>query len=798
MTAPATDRGEHAVSAQRSWQPVLLAAAEPGRRNRRTIDGVVLAAGAIITGLAAVIASSARAQDEDVAQALITVLGWAEVLWRFVFVSALALALVIVAVVLVRRRWLLARDLAAALLLLVGLGMVLGRIVESDWFPLEPHLLSHWGFPELRLAAATAVLVVAGPELVQPVRRLATWLVPLAALGTVALGAALPSGVLGALALGLGAAALVRLAFGTAAAVPPAEQVRSALATLDVDVTDLKIAERQRVGAAEFVGYDANGPLKLRVLGRDAQDTQRLARRWRLLAYRDPPQSAPVGRREQVEHEAVATLMAAQAGVRVPEVVMVGLGPDGDALLVTREPNVAPLESSSPDQVSSETLEELWRQVARLHAAGISHGRLNASNVLVVDDGPMLIDLSAATLGAPQSSLDIDVAELLVACTVLVGPERALGEAVAAGWGDAVARVLPYLQRAALTPHLRDLARTHEVGLKDLRAAAAAAAGMEKPPEIAPLRRVRPKDLLLTAAVIFAAYVLISKLADIGFGTIADELGKAELAWVVVALILAQASFIGSGVSVRGAVAAPLPLLPCVVLQSAMKFINLTVPSSAGRIGMNLRFLQQMGVSRAQAVVAGVVDDVSETMVQVALLLLTLPFVQANVDTSQFSGAGPNTRLVAAIALALVVSVVAVLAVPKLRAKVVPGVRSAFSSLWSVARDRHKRIELFGGNVGSELLYALALGATCLAYGVDLNLAQLVFVNTAASVLSSLIPVPGGIGAAEAALSAGLITMGVDESTALAVAITQRLCTFYLPPIWGYFSLQWLSRKGYV
>jgi uncharacterized membrane protein YbhN (UPF0104 family) len=334
--------------------------------------------------------------------------------------------------------------------------------------------------------------------------------------------------------------------------------------------------------------------------------------------------------------------------------------------------------------------------------------------------------------------------------------------------------------------------------LKDLRAAAAAAAGMEKPPEIAPLRRVRPKDLLLTAAVIFAAYVLISQLADIGFGTIADELGKAELAWVVVALILAQASFIGSGISVRGAVAAPLPLLPCVLLQSAMKFVNLTVPSSAGRIGMNLRFLQEMGVSRAQAVAAGVVDDVSETMVQVALLLLTLPFVQANVDTSQFSGAGPNTRLVAAIALALVVSVVAVLAVPKLRAKVVPEVRGALSSLGSVARNRQKRIELFGGNVGSELLYALALGATCLAYGVDLNLAQLVFVNTAASVLSSLIPVPGGIGAAEAALSAGLITMGVDESTAFAVAITQRLCTFYLPPIWGYFSLRWLTRKGYV
>jgi glycosyltransferase 2 family protein len=245
-------------------------------------------------------------------------------------------------------------------------------------------------------------------------------------------------------------------------------------------------------------------------------------------------------------------------------------------------------------------------------------------------------------------------------------------------------------------------------------------------------------------------------------------------------------------------VATPLPLLPCVVLQSAMKFVNLTVPSSAGRIGMNLRFLQQMGATRAQAMAAGVVDDVSETMVQVGLLLLTIPVVRADVDTSQFRGAGPDTRLVAAIGLAVVVSVVVVLAVPKLHAMVVPGVRSAFSSLWSVARIRRKRLELFGGNIGSELLYALALGATCLAYGVELNLAQLVFVNTAASVLSGLIPVPGGIGAAEAALSAGLITMGVDESTAFAVAVTQRLCTFYLPPIWGYVSLQWLSRKGYV
>ena len=759
---------------------------------------MLLALGVFLVGLAAVLAESAAAEDEDVAEALVTVLGWAPAVWRAALVGALALALAVVGDVLLRRRWALVRDLVLALLVVAGLASVLGRLVEGDWLPLEAHVFSRWGFPEVRLACVVAVLVVAGPELVRPVRRLATWLVPLATLGTVAIEASLPSAAFGGLALGLTAAVAVRLTFGTAAGVPPTERVRTALLELGVDVNDLTISARQRVGEAVFVGHDLSGsPLKIRVLGRDAQDTQRLARRWRLLAYRDPPRSAPVGRLEQVEHEALATLMAAQAGVRVPEVVAVGLGPEDDAIVVTRQPDVEPLELASPDEVSDEVLEDLWQQVARLHEAGISHGRLNAGNVLVCDDGPMLVAMSAATLGAPQSALDLDVAELLVACAVLVGPERALRKAVEAGWRDSVARVLPYLQRAALTPHLRDLARSHELGLESLRAAAAEATG-SSPPEIAPLRRVRPKDIVLTAAVIFAAYLLIGQLAAIGFDAIADELEEADVTWVVVALILAQCTFIGSGVSVRGTVATPLALLPCVLLQSAIKFINLTVPSSAGRIGMNLRFLQRMGVPRAQAVAAGAVDDVSETLVQGALFLLTIPLVGATVDTDAFRGGGPDTRLLAGIAVALLVTVVVVLAVPKARAKVVPGVRSALSGLWHVARIRRKRMELFGGNVGSELLYALALGAACLAYGVDLNLAQLVFVNTSASVLSSLIPVPGGIGAAEAALSAGLIAMGVDESTAFAIALTQRLCTFYLPPIWGYLSLRWLGRKGYV
>jgi uncharacterized membrane protein YbhN (UPF0104 family)/tRNA A-37 threonylcarbamoyl transferase component Bud32 len=774
---------------------VLLTEAEPGRRNRRTIDGILLALTAIVVGLAAVVANSVPEIDEQVAEAFVTILGWAGALWRVVFVSALVLALAITLDVLFRRRWALLRDVVLALGVVLGLGSLLGRAVEADWLPVDGHVLSAWGFPELRLAAVAAVLVVAGPELVRPVRLVAIWLVLLAALGAVALEASLPAGVLAGLSLGLGAAAVVRLLFGSAAGVPKAETIRAALTALGVETTDLRAADRQRLGAAEYVGHANGKPIKARVLGRDAQDTQRVARRWRLLAYRDPPHGVAIGRLEQVEHEALATLMARSAGIRAPDVVTAALGPSGDAILVTEQPDVASLEEAA--EVSDDLLRDLWGQVAKLHGAGISHGRLNASNVAVVDGAPMLVGLAEATLGAPQSALDIDVAELLVACAVLVGSDRALDAAVAGAGVEAVAGALPYLQRAALTPHVRDLARHEDVELAELRTAAAKAAGTEVP-DIAPLRRFRARDLVLTGAIGFAAYLLITQLAEIGFGTIVDELSEANVAWVVLALILAQTTFVTQAISLRGAVATPLALLPCVVLEAAVKFINLTVPSSAGRIAINVRFLQKMGAPPGEAVAAGAVDGIAETVIQIVLVLALLAFVDIDLDAKSFGGMVPSSDTVTAIFGVLILSVVVVMAVPSLRAKVVPQFRGGLSSLWAVARTRSKRIELFGGNLATELIFAVTLGAVCHAYGVDLTFAKLLFINLTASALAGLLPVPGGIGAAEAGLTAGLVAVGVNDSTAFAIALTHRLCTYYLPPIWGYVALQWLSRRDYV
>jgi glycosyltransferase 2 family protein len=59
-------------------------------------------------------------------------------------------------------------------------------------------------------------------------------------------------------------------------------------------------------------------------------------------------------------------------------------------------------------------------------------------------------------------------------------------------------------------------------------------------------------------------------------------------------------------------------------------------------------------------------------------------------------------------------------------------------------------------------------------------------------------PVPGGVGVTEAALTAGYVAVGVPEEIAFSAALCYRLCTFYLPPIWGYLAMNSLQKDGYL
>ena len=66
------------------------------------------------------------------------------------------------------------------------------------------------------------------------------------------------------------------------------------------------------------------------------------------------------------------------------------------------------------------------------------------------------------------------------------------------------------------------------------------------------------------------------------------------------------------------------------------------------------------------------------------------------------------------------------------------------------------------------------------------------------SAVAAIAPTPGGIGAVEATLIAGLTSSGMAGTTAVAAVILFRLATFWIPllPGWGAFVM--MQRSGDV
>lgn len=47
-------------------------------------------------------------------------------------------------------------------------------------------------------------------------------------------------------------------------------------------------------------------------------------------------------------------------------------------------------------------------------------------------------------------------------------------------------------------------------------------------------------------------------------------------------------------------------------------------------------------------------------------------------------------------------------------------------------------------------------------------------------------------------MTAGLTAIGVDCGVAVSAVLVYRLASYYLPPLWGYVCLRWLTRHDHL
>ncbi|HEY8216449.1 MAG TPA: lysylphosphatidylglycerol synthase transmembrane domain-containing protein [Acidimicrobiia bacterium] len=715
-----------------------------------------------------------------------------------------AVGLVVVAA-LVARRWRLACDMVIAGALAWFIGRLLGGLVAVN-ADLEKSLdiVTRFGdatpsFPVVRLAVVVAVVTTAGPYLGRPMRRLGQLLVVLLAAAALYLGTGDPNALLAAVALGWGLGAAVHLAFGSPGGRPTRAQVTAALAELGISASRVDLAPTQPLDGTLMLARDRDGPLRIRVLGRDEADAQLVSKLWRGLLYKDSGTTVHLTRLQDVEHQAYTLLLAERAGARVPDVVVAGTAGPNAALLVERPVGGKALSDVPAKEVTVRVLNDAWRQLVRIHAGRVAHGRLNTHHVFLTPDGVAVADFEHASGAASPDRRAADVAELLTSTAEIVGNDRAVAAALRGVGKQELTAALPFLQTAALSHEMRP--RTHHARkemkeqISALRDTAARAVGTEPPP-LQQLYRVNTTSLLMAVGTLIAVFALLSQVGDPE--EFYETIKNADWAWLAAALVISFLTNFATAVSLMGTVPITLPLIRTAELQLSMSFSNLAVPAVGG-MAAQIRFLQKQGVDLASAVASGgLLANVGNIFACALLFIVAFFLSPTTIDTGEI----PVSEIVKiAILAAVLIGIVTVLIfkVPKLRTLVLPPVKSAVTTMRDALRSPRRVFELLVGNIVNALMYATVMLFCIYAFGGSINFWTLLAINIFVSTLASLVPIPGGGTAVSAVgMSGALTAVGIPTEVAVAAVLANQLVANFIPAVPGWFATNNLLHDDYL
>ncbi len=795
---------------------ILLAAGQPDTRPRGRVlaptryrhpgDVIRLIAAALVLAVAVVIAMLLPALLRPAAA--VTWVGpetaTGQVLTGLVQVTIAAAALVLLAAALRYRRFrvlaTVAGGFAAAAALMAGITYLAGPGGPAPAGLRQGSWLAGAGFPDPAvLAGLVAVAVAAAPWLSRPWRR-ASW-ATLLLIGAARLitGGLLPMQLVLALAAGVTVGAGLLVAFGVPDRRMGPAGVAAALGAGGVPVSQVTGPFAAK-GSRPFQATTGDGRgLFVKVFGSDQRDADLLYRAWRGIRLRGVGDTRPAASLfKAVEHEALLGVMAERAGVAVPHVGQVIRADDGSVLLTMDLVAGRSLDEVPADRITDQLARTLWGEVGRLHRARIAHRSLHGSNIMISQDGSaVLVDFSFAELAATSRQRAIDVAELLTSLAGRIGPDRAVATAAAAIGAGGVATAVPLLQPLALSAGTRHAIKGQDALLKKTRAAAIAASGDDADQDLVRLQRVRPRTLLAIAALAGAFYFLLPQIAQVSSSW--HALQHVNGAWLPVIIGLSALTYVASAIALIGAVPGHVPFGPAVLTQGASSFINRVSPANVGGMALNARFLQKSGTSTPASVAAVGVNALAGAVMHMVLIVVFFALAGHDLTKAFKLPSGSKILLVLAVIIAVIGVVLATRPGRRwTRKKLIPGLRSAAGSLRQAAASPVKLGLLFGGSALITLAYIAALAASVQAFGGGPGLVVIGAVYLAAAALAAAAPTPGGLGAIEAALVAGLTGVGMQPGPAVSAVLLYRLATYWLPVLPGWLCWRSLQHREYV
>jgi undecaprenyl-diphosphatase len=536
----------------------------------------------------------------------------------------------------------------------------------------------------------------------------------------------------------------------------------------------------------------------VKVLSPDERSVDLLFRTYRYLRLKNVGDERPFSSlRRSVEHEALVSLQARDVGVATPRMRAISQVGEDSMLIAYEMVEGRRLDHMDGREVPDRLLRELWEQLACLREHRIAHRDLRRANVVVDGNGdPWVTGFAFSEVAASDDQLEGDVAELLAALALSVGAGRSATRAVEVLGPQTVGAALSRLQPNALSSSTRTALKLHPGLLPELQDTVARLCAVSEPSYV-PLERISRRRLFTAAMLAAVTYFLLPQVANLP-GVI-REIGAADWSWVPLVVLFSALTYVGAAVAIGGAVPTRLRAVPTLLAQVAASFASNLAPAGVGGMALNARYLQKSGVDAPVAASSVGLNTVAGFAMHVGLMVVF--FVWAG-KSALGSVSLPSWSVVAVVLAGVGAGVAVVLAIRVTRrliaTRLVPVLGRALSGLTAVIRSPGKMALLLGGSAAVTLSYILAVYFSTLAFGGDLNLAQVGAVYLAGTVIAAAAPTPGGLGALEAAVIAGLVGAGMHNAAAVPAVFLFRLATFWLPILPGWLALNHLRREEFV
>jgi glycosyltransferase 2 family protein len=621
------------------------------------------------------------------------------------------------------------------------------------------------------------------------------------------------------LLLGRACGAGLRYAFGAISERPSAVEIAEALSTVEAPVVAMRrIADSSAETRRYAATLQGGGRLDVTVFDREQQAADafyRLYRRLRLTTQ--VSRSAPLTVERAIERRALLTYATEDAGVPTPRLrALIRVGPEASAIADESHDGTTLADLAHPP--TDAQLARVWDVVLRLHSRRVTHRALTADRILLTSDshgrgggslapglGPphrdgssgggssdevMLLEPGNGDVAASDLQLRLDLAQLLAELALLVGPDRAAASARQKLSADELAAVAPLIQPVVLYRTTRMAASRHKDVLPVLRKSLLAAA---PGPEGAPVQieRIRLRNVLTLVAAVFAAYILAVDLTRTSFS---QALRQADWRWGAVALLLSALTYVGATWALSGFVLERLRFVQTFLTQVACSFVTLVTPAAVGGVALNLRYLRKRNLTSTDAVASIGVSQVIAFALHLILLVIFIAVAGSSHDTSLRPPGWTYIALAVLVSVALVV-----LAIPAgrklLLSRLTSTIGQVIPRLLDLVQQPAKLAEGIGGTLVVDAAYIGCLAVSVRAFGGSLSLAAVAVVYLTGSAIGSAVPTPGGIGAVEAALSAGLTAAGLHGTVAFSAVLLFRTVTFWLPVPLGWIALNYLQHR---